>query len=99
MSPKMKTTSRRQWLYSRRTRFFEGDEDDARGDDRLDHRGRQADPAGRGHPEGDRVGEGEGRHLEEEGFPFPAHQEQAEDEEDVVEPEREDVEEAAFHSR
>ena len=52
---------------------FDGNEDDARGNDRLDDPGRELYPAGRGHPEGDGVGEGEGGDLKNEGLPFAAH--------------------------
>src|SRR5690606_718124 len=79
--------------------IFEGDEDNARGDDGFDYPRGELDPSGGSQPESEGMGQGEGGDLKEERFPFPAHQEKPENKEDVVETEGEEVEETAFHLR
>ena len=75
---------------------FEGDDHDARGDDRLHDVQGELHVACGGEPQRERVGDGEGRDLEDERLPFPRHEEDAEDKEDVVQSLGDDVGEPAF---
>lgn len=73
---------------------LDADPGDAGGDEDFDRLGGKIHPAEGGGGEGDGVSDGEGKGLAEEGLPLRDEQEEAEDEEDVIEAFREDVLEA-----
>lgn len=73
---------------------LDADPGDAGGDKDFDGLGGEGHPAKGGGGEGDGVGEGEGERLAEQGLPLRDEEEEAEDEEDVIEAFGEDVLEA-----
>ena len=73
---------------------FQGHDGDRSGDDRFDDLGVDGHVTEGRQGEGDRVSDGEGRDLDQDRLPGPAKQEEAEHEEDVIEPFGEDMFEA-----